>query len=259
MRIVIIEDEKIIARDLIVTLKSVNETIDVIKTLYSVNQAIQYFREPHDIDLIFSDIQLGDGLSFEIFQKVSLDTPIIFCTAYNEYALEAFNTNSIDYIVKPFSETSIRDALSKYEKLKKKFEKNSIASLSSSEIYASIMKLLETPSYSHPQSIIVKKRGDFIPIQFENIALFYIEDKYVFAYTFDQTRYLVSQKMEYLESICGNAFYRANRQYLVNRTAIKNASQYFNRKLLLNLTIEFKEKITVGKLKVTHFLNWLEG
>ena len=108
-------------------------------------------------------------------------------------------------------------------------------------------------------SIIVKKGDRFIPIDFEKIALFYIEDHYTFVHTFDQKRYLVSQKLDQLETMCDTNFYRANRQFLVNRAAIRDASQYFNRKLLLNLKFDFKEKITVGKVKVTDFLGWLAG
>ncbi len=254
MKIIIIEDEKHIATDLVNTLKAVGSDIEIVEVLNSVATAVSFFNNKIEADLIFSDIQLGDGLSFEIYEQLNINIPIIFCTAYNEYALEAFKTNGIDYVLKPFSRKTIRLALEKYEQLKTQFEtpKND---------YAALMQLItqqnqNTPP-TKPKSIIVKKGEHYIPIDFNQIALFYVEDSYTFAHTFEKKRYLVSQKLEQLETDTGNNFYRANRQFLVNRKAIKDAVQYFNRKLLINLTFPFKEQITVGKLKVTDFLSWL--
>ena len=254
MKIILIEDEKHIANDLATTLQAINSEIEILEILHSVATATAYFNQKNDADLIFSDIQLGDGLSFEVFEKVNTNIPIIFCTAYNEYALEAFKNNGIDYVLKPFSRKTIGLALDKYEQLKEKLAtpKND---------YMALMQLItqqnQTIQQVKPKSIIVKKGERYIPIDFSQIALFYVEDNYTFVHTFEQKRYLVSQKLEQLEVSAGINFYRTNRQFLVNRKAIKEATQYFNRKLLINLTFSFSEQITVGKLKVTDFLDWL--
>ena len=121
MKVVIVEDEKMIAEDLANTLSQVGDRVEVVKILSSVTEAVHFFKTNHLPDLIFSDIQLGDGHSFDIFKQVKIDVPVIFCTAYNEYALEGFKNNGIDYILKPFTKKSIKSSLEKYNGLRARF------------------------------------------------------------------------------------------------------------------------------------------
>lgn len=250
MKIVIIEDEKLTAKDLKRTILAAEPDIEIGAVLHSVEDAIEYFRDHEDTDLIFSDIQLGDGLSFEIFRKIKDQVPIIFCTAYNNYFSEAFEATGIDYILKPFNRAAIEKALAKYITLEKKFTKNN-------EKYTEQLNLLETKISPKKNAVIIRQRDKIIPLEASAIAVFFVDNKYTFAYTFNQEKFIVDENLEELESSFAPSFFRANRQYLVNRKAIKDATHFFNRKIIVNLTVPFKEQILVGKLKTTAFVEWL--
>ena len=253
MKVIIIEDEKRTAKDLATTLESIDDQIEIVTILSSVEQAISYLQNNSDFDLIFSDIQLSDGLSFEIFNKIRLSVPVIFCTAYDKYALEAFNTNSIDYILKPFDRNSVAKSLEKYHTLKSNFS-------SFNTSLNNLLRTIGTPPSTIQQtstSIIINQGDKIIPIKTTAIALFVYEDDYVFALTFDLKKNLVSQSLDELESVCGDVFFRANRQYLINRKAIKDASRHFNRKIQVNLTFDYADQILISRLKVTLFIEWL--
>jgi two-component system, LytTR family, response regulator LytT len=251
MKIVIIEDEKLTAKDLAKTIKGIEPDIEILALLHSVEEAIEFFKTKPALDLIFSDIELGDGLSFEIFEKAQNRTPVIFCTAFNEYALQAFKTVGIDYLLKPFSKVTVEKALEKYHYLKEKLA-------SQNDALPNLMSLLKNQLFPIKTPSIIMQQGDkIIPLEGDKIALFYIEDDYVFAYTFDQKSHILSQKLDVLEKTFSPSFFRANRQFLINRKAVKDASHSFNRKIEINLTLPFKAQIIVGKLKVTSFLQWL--
>jgi DNA-binding LytR/AlgR family response regulator len=254
MKIVIIEDEQLTAEDLADILMNLPADIMVVKILCSVAEAVEYFRENSAPDLIFCDIELGDGYSFEIFSKVDIDVPVIFCTAFNKYALEAFKNNGIDYILKPFTRKTIREAINKFNHLKLKFASTAI----------DFDKLLSSNQRTEPpaatvSSLLVNFKDKIIPIKLADIALFTIDFKSAQLITFANKKYLVNHTMEELEAICGNAFYRASRQHLVNKSAIQEALQYSTRKLFLKLSIEGEFDITVSKLKVPEFLSWLRS
>ena len=251
MKILIIEDEKLTARDLENTIISIEPETQILAILQSVEDGIVFLENNKEIDLIFSDIQLGDGLSFEIFEKTNNHIPIIFCTAYNEYALEAFKTIGIDYLLKPFTKETVGRALEKYHQLQEKF------TLPQSD-FTTIVNLLKaqiTPTKT--PSIIIQQGDKIIPLDGNSIAFFFVENDYVFAYTFDQKKQILSHKLDYLEKTFTPSFFRANRQFLINRKAVKDAAYYFNRKLVANLTVPFSEKIIIGKLKTTAFIEWL--
>lgn len=251
MKIIIIEDEKLTAKDLARTITDIEPDAEIMAILPSVEDSIDYLSENTNVDLIFSDIQLGDGLSFDIFEKVQNQIPVIFCTAFNEYALDAFKTIGIDYLLKPFSKATVSKALEKYHLLKAQKE-------AKSDDLSYMIGLLKNQLYpAKTPSVIIQQGDKIIPLDGNHIALFYIEENYVFAYTFDQKRHLLSQKLDGLESTFTPSFFRANRQFLVNRKAVKDAAHYFNRKIVVNLNVPFNEQIIIGKLKITPFLDWL--
>ncbi len=250
LKVVIVEDEEFTAKDLADTIKKIDSDIEIVTTLYSIEEAVDFFKSNKDFDLIFSDIQLPDGLSFDIYKAVEISVPVIFCTAFDQYALNAFNANGIDYLLKPFNKASVSKALDKYMTLTTK-------NTTSDSNLNNIIQKLEQQLNRKSNSIIVHKGDKILPIELNKIALFYIEDEYVFALTFDSNKYILSQKLEELEHICGNEFFRANRQHLVNRKAIIDASKYFNRKILINIKADYPDQILVGKLKVTAFMQWL--
>ncbi len=250
MKIVIIEDEKLAAKDLAKTLKRIEPDVEIMAMLHSVEEAIDYLKTQPNIDLIFSDIELGDGLSFQIFEKLNIKTPIVFCTAYNQYALEAFKTAGIDYVLKPFSSDAIENTLTKFHTLKENFT-------TPNDNYANLLSVLKQQIAPQNPSVLIHQGDKIIPLNGKNIALFFIEDDYTFAYTLDGKKHLLSQNMDSLESLFSPDFFRANRQFLVSRRVVKDAAHSFNRKMVINLTIPFKEQILVGKLKVSAFTNWL--
>jgi two-component system response regulator LytT len=254
MKIAIIEDEELTARDLAETIARVAPQAEIAAILGSVKDSVSYFQNNEKPDLIFCDIQLGDGLSFEIFKRVPLHVPIIFCTAYDEYALKAFKANGIDYILKPFTQKTITDALTRYDRLRS-------ALLKSAETLKQIAGVIETSMRLSSASILVYVRDRIIPIKVNDIALFYIQNEITHIVTFGQKIYSVDKSINDLESIVGNDFYRANRKFLVSRKTIKDVAQHFHRKLSLhlNISIDLPGPITVSKVKTANFLRWLSG
>ena len=252
MKILIIEDEKLTAKDLAKTLTSIDNQIEIVRITHSIEETTFFLKTNPIIDLIFSDIELGDGLSFEIFEKLKITTPIVFCTAYNQYALEAFKTVGIDYVLKPFSKQTIEKTLLKFNNLKEKFTEPK-------GDFSSMINVLKSQLQPQNQSLIINSGDKIIPMKIDQIALFYIQDDIVFAHTFDGKKHILSQSIDSLENQFQIDFFRANRQFLINRNAIKDASHHFNRKILINLSIPFKEQILVGKLKVTAFTRWLSN
>ncbi|MDB5086515.1 MAG: Two component transcriptional regulator, LytTR family [Mucilaginibacter sp.] len=251
MNIVIIEDEGVVADELELNIKQlIEEPVDIVQ-LRSVKQAIAYFKKAEAPDLIFSDIQLGDGLSFEIFVEIPVSVPVIFCTAYDEFALDAFKANGIDYILKPFTRQTLDSALEKYRQLKKIF------SADQTPQYDELMQLLANREQQTAASVLVYHQDKIIPVKLQDIAMFYLENEVTHLLTFSGKTFYPNKNLDELEKLSGNYFFRANRQFLVCRKAIIDVSSFFSRKLSLNLNIPFSEKVIVSKGKAAQFLNWL--
>jgi two-component system, LytTR family, response regulator LytT len=254
MKVVIVEDETLTAEDLAEILLKLPDGIEVVKILTSVAEAIPYFKQNTSPDLIFCDIQLGDGHSFEIFKQVHIDVPVIFCTAYDEYAFEAFRNNGIDYILKPFVKKSIKSAIEKYKSLRTRLSMTGID-------YDNLLQNIRS-RLSHDKkisSLLINWKDKIIPVRINDIALFSIDFKMTQLITFDNQKYFVNHTLDELEEICGEDFYRANRQYLINRNAVTEALQYHARKLVLKLKVEDKHEIIISKNRVPEFLSWLRS
>jgi DNA-binding LytR/AlgR family response regulator len=252
MKIVLIEDEKLTADDLAETILQIVPDAQIVAMLTSVRSATSWFQLNPSPDLIFSDIQLGDGLSFEIFKNINISTPVIFCTAFDAYALRAFEANGIDYLLKPFDKETVESALQKYSKLKNQFSANV-------PNFDQLMQWIEQKKRPVQGSVLVYKQDKIVPVRFDDIALFYIENEITWLITFDNKRYSINKTIENIEEVASDDFFRVNRQFLVHRNAVKEASQYFARKLAVTLTVPFKETITVSKNKVSDFLLWLSA
>jgi DNA-binding LytR/AlgR family response regulator len=252
MNIVIIEDELLTAEDMAEIIRDMNEGITISALIPSVKDAISFFKGGPKVDLIFSDIQLGDGLSLEIFKSIEIKAPIIFCTAYDEYALEAIKSNGIEYILKPFTKETIVSAINKYQRLKTHF---SSASLDYDKLIQAITQ--SGRSNNEYRSILVYYKDKVLPIELNDIALFQIDGDVNRLLCFDGKSYIVNQSLDELEQIVQDQFFRANRQYLISRRAVRDASSYFHRKYVVNLTIAVKEAVIVGKNKTAAFLQWL--
>ena len=252
MRIVIIEDEKYTSQDLIQCIKEVRITFAVIATLTTVKDSIAFFKKETDYNLIFSDIQLGDGLSFEIFNKISVNAPVIFCTAYDNYAIDAFKANGIDYILKPINKKSITSAIEKYERFVNPADGLNESIVHLLDMYKSKAETKKT------RSVLIHYKDKIIPVRMEEVALFYIENEHCRILNFEGKQFIINETLDEIEDLCGTDFFRANRQFIVNRKAVKELVQYFARKHLLKLSVPFEEKIIVSKEKTPALLKWLE-
>lgn len=251
MKIIIIEDESLVAEDLANSLKNCNAEIEITAFLGSVKEAIAYFKNNPQPDLIFSDIQLGDGLSFEIIKAVPLHVPVIFCTAFNEYALDAFKANGIEYILKPFSGNELEAALGKFQNMRK---------LMSGQLAQQYQKAMETISnLQQPvsETIMVKYRDRLLPFTLDKIALFYVEAETTVMHAHNGKSYILTESLEDLEKRTNKFFFRMNRQQLVNRNAIIDVTDYFPRKLKVNLSFSFHKDVFVSREKRSKVLAWL--
>lgn len=253
MQIVIIEDERLTADDLAETIKQVQSDAEIVAILRSVKEATQYLKAGNTPDLIFSDIQLGDGLSFEIFSSLAVTAPVIFCTAYDEYALTAFKANGIDYILKPFTSETIGVALQRYQSLRNTFSANTL------QQYEAILKVFAGRETQRPAALLIHHLDKILPVKLESIALFYLKNEVTHLLTFNGKVYCPNKSLDELERITGDTFFRINRQYLVAHKAVTGATNYLSRKLSVTLMVPFEEVITVSKEKAPAFLKWLSG
>lgn len=250
MNVVIIEDEKITAGELVQVIKNLRPGYVVSKVLETVEQAKMFFQQQPVVDLIISDIQLGDGISFEIFNEVKIDAPVVFCTAYNEFMLDAFRVSGIAYVLKPFDKADIQNAIEKFEKITQRNQ------LPVAELMQYLSKAIE-PSPS--KSILLHQKDKIIPLETEGIAVIHLENGMVRLHTFNNQIHYPTQSLEEFEAMELPYFFRANRQTIVHRKAVKDVTQHFNRKLLISLNIKFSPQILVSKEKTPAFFFWLKN
>ena len=251
MKAVIIEDEDSAVLNLKHLLESIDAKIQIVETIDTVTDAIDFFQKEKSYDVVIMDIHLADGNSFEIFKEVKPKSPIIFTTAYDQYAIQAFKVNSIDYLLKPIQENELKNAI---EKLK---QTQSQLPLSDQQMQG-LFNLLQGQKKTYRQSYLVQKGDTLTPIASNDFAFFYIQNGVVRGTTIENVTYHLDGKLEDLENeLNPEKFYRANRQYLVQRSAIKNLSIYFNGRLIVNVIPEAKEQIIVSKANAPKFKAWL--
>lgn len=252
MNIVIIEDELKTARSLENILKELRPFSKITGPYQSIEESVEALSEGAQADLIFMDIQLADGLSFEIFKSVQISCPVVFCTAFDEYSLEAFKRNGVDYVLKPFSKEDITRALTKVDDLKNFFQQKAIPDLS--ELLNKMVQPAEKTSF------LVFKLQKYTTVQTANIAYFYIHNDSTTIMCFDGQEFSLNQSLDQIAgSVSQKQFFRLNRQYLVNFSAIKEIEHYFLRKLYVKLVIETAEPLLINKEKTTSFLSWMEN
>ncbi|WP_103072186.1 LytR/AlgR family response regulator transcription factor [Aquimarina sediminis] len=253
MKVVIVEDEIAASDNLTFLLKAINPDIEILTVLDSVKSAIMYFSTPNMAELIFMDIHLADGISFEIFEEVDIKTPIVFTTAYDQYAIKAFKVNSIDYLLKPINEDELEEAILKFRS-KSEDDKGINAQMSG------MLQLLQTKTKSYKTTYLVHQRDELIPIKTEDISYFYIETGIVKAVTIHNKSYSIDKKLEDVENeLNPERFHRINRQFIVERNAIVNIKHYFNGKLIVNVNPPSKERMVVSKAKSSEFKKWVNS
>ena len=250
MRVVIIEDETAAAQNLTAVLHKVCHNIEIAATIDTVVDSIDFFNSKPSLDLVFMDIHLADGASFRIFDNVEITTPIIFTTAYDQYALEAFKVNSIDYLLKPINEEEVKRAIDKWRLL---------TSTERTEYVSRISQVAQQHKVEQ-QTFLVHFRDKIIPLKAEDIAFFHTFEERVTAYCHNGNKYLIDLTLEALQSkLSSKDFFRANRQFIISRKALKDISIWFGSRLVANLEIDTPERIVVPKARVHDFKIWLKN
>ncbi len=249
MKCVIIEDEKPAAEKLISLLALSNQQVYVEAVLGSINEAMEWLQHHPTPELIFMDIELSDGLSFKIFEQFNIECPVIFTTAYDEYWQEAFEHNSIDYLLKPIKPEKLDAALNKYQKLKQHFTAN----------YQSLSRWPATQSQTgYKKRFLVKRGTDYISIKTEEVAYFYATHKLVCMVDSSGQKFIMDQSLADIETqVDPAAFYRVNRKYLVNMSAIKRIKAYPKSKLLLEVVPLVTEDIIISQENAAAFKQWM--
>ncbi|MGO3184051.1 MAG: LytR/AlgR family response regulator transcription factor [Aequorivita sp.] len=251
MNVLIIEDEKPSARYLRRMLEKQDVTVN--QMLHSVGEAVEWFQKNEQPDLIFLDIQLGDGLSFEIFDVVEVSSAIIFTTAFDEYALQAFKLNSIDYLLKPIDEEELKVAVKKYKSFKP-------SSKNVQFNFEDIKRLLVNPMEHDYKKRFTTKIGQHIKmILVDEIECFYSENKGTYAHTIDGRDYLLETTLEQLEQeLSPETFFRISRKFFININSIRDIISYTNSRLQLKLNSYTQQDVIVARERVRDFKLWLE-
>jgi DNA-binding LytR/AlgR family response regulator len=249
MKVIIIEDEKPAAEKLQKALQNSNVPVEILGVLSSVKESVNWLSTNNTPELVFMDIELTDGLSFKIFEKLTLNCPVIFTTAYDEYWQEAFEHNSIDYLLKPVKPEKLEAALKKYEKLKQYFAIN----------YHGLLKMHQTTGQNgFKKRFLVKRGADYISVRTEDIAYFHAAHKLVCMVDNKGQKFILDQSLTDIEGQVDPAlFYRVNRKYLLNMSAIKRIKAYPKSKLLLEVEPILAEEIIISQENVAAFKEWM--
>lgn len=252
MKTLIIEDETAAAVNLRALLSEVDPSIEIIEVLESIGESVDYLQSNPMPELIFMDIHLADGESFRIFNHVDITCPIIFTTAYDQYALEAFKVNSIDYLLKPISPDDLRRAMDKLHRLSAP-ERSSLIERTNAMVHTEQQQAREN-------IFLVQVRDRIRPLNAEEVAFFYTSEERVTAHTFTGEVLTIDRTLEALSNSLPEAdFYRANRQFIISRKALNDISVWFGSRLALNLSVSTPERIVISKARVPKFKKWLTG
>ena len=249
MRVLIIEDETAASEDLIAILHEIDEDIEVLDVLESVKQTVRWLRANPAPDLIFMDIHLSDGSAFTLFQEIEVETPIIFTTAYNQYAIYAFNVNSIDYLLKPIKISDMTRALEKFRRL------------TSNDVMAYLQRVVslgKTHTEGYVSSLLVPVRDKLVPVDVNNVVCIYNTDHKTQIILSDGRNISYGKSLDAIMlSLDPMKFYRANKQYIVSRSYIKEIVIWYDNRLLINMELELPEPLYVSKNKASEFKNWM--
>jgi DNA-binding LytR/AlgR family response regulator len=255
IKVLIIEDEIPAQRLLKETLQEINIATEVVACLNSIKSSVDWFNNNKHPEIVLLDIQLSDGLSFEIFKQVKIDSMVIFTTAYDEYTIQAFKVNSIDYLLKPIEKDELQTAFEKYQDYNKQFIQEKNAGLDLSEI-ASLIKSEKT---EYRKRFLIQSNESFIYLPIEEVAIFYSMHGVTFALTFEKRKHPINFSLESLKNqIDPGVFFKVNRQIIININCIKRVHSYFNGKLKLETIPAHPTEVIIGKDKASAFRKWLD-
>ncbi|MFT6866427.1 MAG: DNA-binding LytR/AlgR family response regulator [Cyclobacteriaceae bacterium] len=250
MKVLIIEDEAPAFRRLQKLLEEINPDLEIVEVLDSVEDSVKWFNNHQLPDLIFSDIQLSDGISFEIFDQVQITKPVIFTTAFDEYMLRAFRVNSIDYLLKPIKKEDLEKSLSKFAQMK--------ASFGGGTDISELLKSIKLDEKEYKTRFLTKVGDKLVSVEAENIAYFQTRHGVVHMITLQGRSYLMDQTLDELAGqLEPDKFFRVNRQFLVQFKAIQSVNRYHKGKLLVLLNPATEEGVIVSAEKATEFKKWL--
>lgn len=254
MKVLIIEDEAPAAEKLERYLHKFDPSIEIMGVIDTTSAAVEYLKQEKP-DLIFMDIQLRDGLSFQIFQQVQVRTPVIFTTAFNEFALDAFKVNSIDYLLKPITFTALSTSMQKLQSMK--------TALNSDEQSVRIREVLSNPNLKtkdYKTRFMVKLGEHIRSITTDQITMLYADGRDVYLVTQQNRKFIIDYTLESLEEVLDpGQFFRPNRTFIININAIREVLVYSNSRLKISLTQEFDKEIIVSREKVAEFKEWFDG
>lgn len=247
MNVLIVEDETTAYENMVDLLALVDPNIHVVGNTESIRQTIKWLGEHEAPDLIFMDIHLSDGSAFVIFDEIRIEIPIIFTTAYDRYAIEAFKVNSIDYLLKPVKEDDMRRALTKFSK----WGRPDI-----SQYLSQIAQMVSKPNYSN--KILIPYKDKLLPVSLSEIACFYTADKNTFVFLKNGMKYPYGKTLDQIYSTLNpHDFFRANKQFIVSRNSVSNITIWFDSRLLVSLEVDTPERIYVSKNRASEFKAWM--
>lgn len=254
MKIAIIEDEEMAVQQLKSLLPNCITNANVVAVIDTVEEAVAWLNTRPVVDLLFVDIHLADGLCFSIFQQCEINIPVIFTTAYDQYAIRAFEVNSIDYLLKPVRIERLQQAIDKFQRLTSRYQ----MSLNQQQLQHITHAITKATNYKRHFLIPFKDR--LMPVQADEFAWFEIKGGVVRGITFDKKHWLLEETLDELaDSLNPEAFYRANRQFLVSRKAIKEVEYYFNGRFCLHMLPIPEEPVLISKAKAGRFKSWMAG
>ncbi|HMV10671.1 MAG TPA: LytTR family DNA-binding domain-containing protein [Cyclobacteriaceae bacterium] len=252
MNVLIIEDEPLAVQRLETLVGDIHPGANIVSRIDSVKKSVQWFKSNPSPDLVLMDIQLADGISFQIFEQCEVNAPVIFTTAYDEYALKAFKVNSIDYILKPVDKTDLANALRKLESLKN-------AQPTQTQLMQSITQAMQMLTRKYKERFVIKVGEHLKTVDTKSILYFYSQEKTTFCHTSDNRNYILDYTLEQLETLVDPTdYFRANRKYLVGNNSIQDIISYTNSRLRLVLKNSQDNDIIVARERVQDFRLWLD-
>lgn len=251
MTILIIEDEVLSSEKLVNILKEIDSGIQISNCLESITESVDWINSHGDIDLILSDIELSDGLCFEIFESCDIKCPVVFITSYDKYALKAFKTNCLDYVLKPFQKSDIVNCLLKVYKEQGNFE--------APKHNENIKTIHRTLNQSYKSRFIIKMGDVYMFTPTDNISYFHIDYAGTYLYTWSSKKHFVDYNMDQLESVLNpDTFFRVNRSFIASINSIQRVIRYSNRRLKVEIKDFNNEDIIISREKALRFKNWLD-
>jgi two-component system LytT family response regulator len=254
MKVLIVEDENLLAKQLTNLITTVEPAANIVGRTTSIQSTLQWLASNAQPELIFMDIELADGQCFDIFNRRVIKTPVIFTTAYDEYALQAFKVNSVDYLLKPIQETELRTALDKFKELRSQ----PAPQTGIIDIDSLLHQLKKATPTDYKDRFLVKTGQKMVSVNAEDIAFFFAKNTLTFMVTKDNQKHVIDYTLDEIEKqVHPRYFFRANRQYIIAHDRIKTVHAWFNGKLKIELSCKIDDEIIISRDRAPYFKSWM--